>query len=248
MHRVSRLSTLAALLVLAGGCATGFRIRDRAISFSEWRREATRAYIAEHYALEVDDITIEPRVIVLHWTAINDFGKTFKVFDAEQLPSARSDLGGPGQVNVSSQFLVKRSGRVYRLMPETRMARHTIGLNYSAIGVENVGGRGGVDNMTRRQIAANARLVRYLKETYPTIEYLIGHAEYREFEGHPLWLEVDDGYRTKKIDPGERMMAEVRKAVADLGLKGVAAIRAEIAASDTSESRAAGADPSGAGG
>ena len=33
-----------------------------------------------------------------------------------------------------------RDGAVYRLMPETWMARHTIGLNRVAIGIENVGG------------------------------------------------------------------------------------------------------------
>lgn len=224
------LQTAAAVVIamtLLAGCATSVRIRDHAISFSEWRQEATRAYIEEHYEREVADISIEPRIIVLHWTAINDFAKTFEVFDVEELPTARADLGGPGQVNVSSQFVVKRSGRIYRLMAENWMARHTIGLNHSAIGVENVGGAGGIDNLTAWQIRANIRLVRYLKKKYPSIDYLIGHAEYREFEGHPLWLEVDDSYRTKKIDPGERMMSRVRSAVADLGLKGVEEIEAE---------------------
>ena len=132
-----------------------------------------------------------------------------------------------GQVNVSIQFLVDRDGTVYRLMPETWMARHTIGLNYNSIGVENVGGGDSVDNMTAAQIEANIRLVRYLAKKYPSIEYLIGHSEYREFEGHPLWLELDDGYRTEKVDPGDRFMTAVREAVAHLGLKGPDEIRAE---------------------
>jgi beta-N-acetylhexosaminidase len=105
-------------------------------------------------------------------------------------------------------------------MPETWMARHCIGLNYSAIGVENVGGGKGIDNLTDQQIDANIRLVRYLVRENPTIRYLIGHMEYRRFEGHPLWRELDDGYRTDKIDPGERFMTAVREGVADLGLEG----------------------------
>jgi len=117
-------------------------------------------------------------------------------------------------------FLVDRDGTVYRLMPETWMARHCIGLNSSAIGVENVGGGKSIDNMTDEQIAANIQLVRYLAEKYPTIRYLIGHMEYRDFEGHPLWLELDEGYRTEKVDPGDRFMTAVRDAVADLGLEG----------------------------
>jgi N-acetyl-anhydromuramyl-L-alanine amidase AmpD len=220
-----------AVVLLLTGCTLNnsgsVRIHDQPISFSDWRQAATREYVAEHYGRQIDDITIEPRIIVLHWTAIADFDETVEAFDSESLPAARSDLGGTEQVNVSSQFLVDRNGAVYRLMPETWLARHTIGLNYSAIGVENVGGAGGVDNMTRRQIRANSRLVRYLKGKYPSIDYLIGHSEYREFEGHPLWLEIDDSYRTKKIDPGDRMMSKVRRAVADLGLKGIEEIRAE---------------------
>jgi N-acetyl-anhydromuramyl-L-alanine amidase AmpD len=211
--------------LLAVGCATASRIRDRPISFSEWRQEATRTYIAEHYEREVVEISIEPRIIVLHWTAIDDLEETLVRFDPEALPELRSDLGGTDQVNVSSQFLIDRNGTIYRLMPETWMARHTIGLNLSAIGIENVGGGGGVDNLTDGQIKSNIRLVRYLKSKYPSIDYLIGHSEYREFEGHRLWLEVDDSYRTEKIDPGDRVMSAVRKAVADLGLKGVDEVR-----------------------
>jgi beta-N-acetylhexosaminidase len=105
-------------------------------------------------------------------------------------------------------------------MPETWMARHCIGLNYSAIGVENVGGGKGVENLTDAQIEANIRLVRHLVRRYPTIRYLIGHMEYRRFEGHPLWLELDEDYRTEKIDPGDRFMTAVREGVAELGLDG----------------------------
>jgi beta-N-acetylhexosaminidase len=220
------LPLLVPILVLAG-CTTAQRIRDRPISFSDWRRDATLSYISAHYGRDPVGISITPRIIVLHWTAVDDLEETFTRFDPEELPARRADLGGPGQVNVSSHFLVDRDGTIYRLMPESWMARHVIGLNLSAVGVENVGGSGNVDNMTERQIASNIRLVRYLKKKYPSIEYLIGHAEYREFEGHPLWLEMDDEYRTEKSDPGDRMMEAVRTAVSDLGLKGIAEVREE---------------------
>ena len=68
---------------------------------------------------------------------------------------------------------------------------------------------------------------RQLKKKYTSIDYLIGHSEYREFEGHPLWLELDDSYRTDKVDPGDRFMTAVRKAVVHLDLKGPEEIRAE---------------------
>jgi hypothetical protein len=49
---------------------------------------------------------------------------------------------------------------------------------------------------------------------------LIGHYEYPLFEGHPLWKEKDDGYRTAKIDPGKEFMKNIRDRVSDLELKG----------------------------
>jgi len=213
------LLCLVPLLALSG-CAHGLKIHDRPISFSADRESGTLQYIAEHYGESPEDISIVPRIIVLHWTAIDGFEETFATFDPEELGGSRPGLGGARDVNVSIQFVVDRDGAVYRLMPETWMARHCIGLNYSAIGVENVGGGKGIDNLTDEQIAANIRLVRYLVRTYPTIRYLIGHMEYRKFEGHPLWLELDESYRTEKIDPGDRFMTAVRDAVADLGLEG----------------------------
>ena len=198
-------------------------IVDHPISFSETRQALTRAYIREHYGIDAEDIAITPRVIVLHWTAIDDLEGSFRAFDPETLGGSRPDLEGAGNVNVSIQFLVGKDGTIYRLMPETWMARHVIGLNYESIGVENVGtgsadGRG--STLTGDQVEANIALVRYLVGKYPTIEYLIGHHEYRAFEGHPLWRELDDDYRTHKVDPGGAFMAAVRAGVADLGLRG----------------------------
>ncbi len=156
---------------------------------------------------------------MLHWTAINDFDSCFALFNRETLGGSRPDLDKAGELNVSIHYLVDRNGKVYQLMPDTLMARHCIGLNYSSIGVENVGGENSIDNMTDEQIEANILLVKYLKEKYPSIEYLIGHYEYRKFENNPLWLEKDSTYRTEKVDPGERFMREVRNGVADLKLK-----------------------------
>jgi beta-N-acetylhexosaminidase len=207
------------MLVLAG-CAPGLKIHDRPIQFSADRESGTLQYIADHYGESPADISIVPRIIVLHWTAINGFEESFAAFDPEELGGSRPGLVAAGDVNVSIQFRVDQDGTVYRLMPETWMARHCIGLDYSAIGVENVGGGDGNDNLTDAQIEANIQLVRYLAGTYPTIRYLIVHMEYLDFEGDPLWLEMDPSYRTKKIDPGDRFMSAVRAAVADLGLEG----------------------------
>jgi N-acetylmuramoyl-L-alanine amidase len=217
-RRMSRAALVT--LVFLAGCTSGLRIHDRPIVFSQQRERATLEYIATHYGIEAEDIVIVPQMIVLHWTGIDDLEESFAAFDPEQLGDDRPELDGAGQVNVSIQFLVAQDGAIYRLMPETWMARHVIGLNHSAIGIENVGGGQSIDNLSDEQIAANIRLVRDLVGRYPTIRFLIGHMEYRRFEGGPLWRELDASYRTEKLDPGKRFMSAVRAGVADLRLAG----------------------------
>jgi hypothetical protein len=194
--------------------------REKPIRFTPARRRATEEYIAQRYGRAGQGIGIEPRMVVLHWTALPTLEKSFAAFDRESLDAGRADVAAGGQVNVSAHFLVDRDGTAYRLMPETDMARHVIGLNLSAIGIENVGGAGGRDDLTPAQAETNARLVRELKERHPGIAWLIGHHEYRRFEGHALWKEKDAGYRTEKSDPGPRFVEDVRRRVADLGLSG----------------------------
>lgn len=194
-------------------------IVERPISFSPARLKATTAYIKAHYGEDRPDARIQPSMVVLHWTGSDSLESDFKTFNREALAGERPDIAAGGDVNVSAHFLVGKDGGIHRLMPENVMARHVIGLNLSAIGIENVGGVGDKPTLTPAQAAANAWLVRELKDRYPGIEYLIGHHEYRKFEGSPLWKEKDAAYRTTKSDPGDTFMADVRARVADLGLK-----------------------------
>jgi len=195
-------------------------IVDKPIDFGTQRIAMTKAYIKQHYGRTVKSIRITPRIIVLHWTAEMNFNKSFHRLKPERLLTDRKDIAKASALNVSSQFMVDRDGTIYRLMPENWMARHVIGLNYSSIGIENIGGKGNKkEDLTPAQLRANSALVRYLKAKYPTIEYLIGHYEYRQMEKTPLWLEKDKGYRTVKSDPGKKFMRDVRKNVKALKLK-----------------------------
>jgi beta-N-acetylhexosaminidase len=195
-------------------------IVHRPIDFGQERIDMTKAYIEQHYGLYVQNINIRPKAIVLHWTAVMDFEDCFKRLKGNTLYSDRGDIADAGALNVSSHFLVARDGTIFQLMPDNWMARHVIGLNYSSIGIENVGGEDNVkDDLTPEQLKSNIKLVNYLKAKYPDIEYLIGHHEYTQMENSPLWLEKDAEYRTKKADPGEKFMNRVRKHVAELGLK-----------------------------
>ena len=208
------------LLLAASLSAESLKIIDKPIDFGPKRVEMTKSYIAQHYGKKVKDITIEPKIIVLHWTAEMSFDKSFHRLKPEKLLSDRKDIVKASLLNVSAHYLVARDGTIYRLMPDNHMARHVIGLNYSTIGVENVGGQDNKeDDLTPAQLKSNIALVKYLKQKYPTIEYLIGHHEYRQMEKTVLWLEKDKGYRTVKSDPGKRFMRDVRKAVKPLHLK-----------------------------
>jgi beta-N-acetylhexosaminidase len=195
-------------------------IIDKPIDFSKERVAMTKAYIKIHYGIQTDSIKITPKIILLHWTAEMDLGKSFARLKPEKLPSDRKDIMQASALNVSAQFLVARDGTIYRLMPENWMARHVIGLNYTSIGIENVGGHGDrKDDLTPAQVASNIALVRYLKNKYPSIEYLVGHHEYRAMEKTPLWLEKDKGYRTAKNDPGDAFVQKVYSKTKDMGLK-----------------------------
>jgi beta-N-acetylhexosaminidase len=195
-------------------------IIQKPIVFNEKRIGLTKEYIKSHYGKDVKDITIKPKSIVLHWTAIMDFDECYNFMKKETLYATRPDIVKASALNVSSHFLVNREGVIYQLMPDNYMARHVIGLNYSAIGIENVGGEGNKkEDLTPKQVEANIKLVRYLKQKYPEIEYMMGHYEYKKMQNTPLWLELDKGYRTFKVDPGEKFMKSVRSGVKELGLK-----------------------------
>ena len=209
--------SLGVFLIFLCSCSVQRTIVDKPIVFDQQRIELTKQYLSQRYNLEQETPEIVPKMIVLHWTAIPTFEKSYEAFENSTLPNWRPDIESVSGLNVSAHFLVDQDGVIYRLMPETTMARHVIGLNHSAIGVENVGGTAETP-LTRKQLKANIWLVNYLATKYD-IKHLIGHYEYTLFEGHPLWLEVDDGYRTEKTDPGEDFMKKVLRATKKFNFK-----------------------------
>lgn len=210
MNRYLYCLPLMLIGIVLNSCAP--EIVDKPITFNEERMTLSNQYLDEHYGIESEDAAITPQMVVIHWTAIPTFEKSFDAFADVRLPNWRPEIAGAGALNVSSHFLIDRDGTIYRLMPETLMARHVIGLNHCAIGIENVGGTEDTP-LTPEQLKANISLVEYLSDKYD-ISYVIGHHEYQLFEGHDLWLEKDAGYRTEKSDPGNEFMAEVRGAFA----------------------------------
>ncbi|MDF1881664.1 N-acetylmuramoyl-L-alanine amidase [Sulfurimonas sp. MAG313] len=185
-------------------------IVQKPIIFNQLRLQLSKEYISKHYEQDVDDITIIPRIIVIHWTAIDDLDASFKRFLFPTLPLDRPDIQKASSLNVSTHFMIDTDGTIYQLMPETTMARHVIGLNFSSIGIENVGGQGNKPNLSSAQLQSNKNLILYLTNKYSSINYLIGHSEYTQCENTSLWLEKDKNYRTIKYDPGDDFMKALR--------------------------------------
>jgi beta-N-acetylhexosaminidase len=189
-------------------------IKQMPLEFTQKRVDLTKQYIKNSYGLDAENINIIPKIIVIHHTAMDDLAESFNRFNSETLTSDRKDIKKGGNLNVSAHFFVDFDGTIYSLMPETYMARHVIGLNLSSIGIENIGGN--KKELTKEQLKANIELVKYLKDKYKTIEYLIGHYEYTSFEKHPLFLEKDTKYRTIKHDPSIDFMENLRLNFPDL--------------------------------
>ena len=189
------------------------------MAWSPERERLTLDYRRAHSDPAAVDLAIEPRVIVLHYTSGGSAKSTRAYFDNVRIEAERAELARAGAVNVSSHFLVDRDGTIYRLQPETRYARHCIGLNHIAIGIENVGDEATFP-LTDAQVAADAALVRDLAHRFP-ITHLLGHYEVMKFRANPYFVERDPAYRNDKPDPGARFMARVRAAVDDLHLAGL---------------------------
>jgi hypothetical protein len=146
---------LFGLLILAVSCATKKSITKKAppinhshkIEYTPYRIHLLKEYAEAHYSdyclktrgkPEWPGIEIDPKVIVLHYTAVPTLEKTMGVFAPDTL-SGRAYLNQDGKANVGVQFLVDRDGSIYQITPNNNFNRHCIGLNHCAIGFENIG-------------------------------------------------------------------------------------------------------------
>lgn len=191
-------------------------IVQKPIVFNQKRQQLSLDYLSKRHGIRKARPTIIPRMIVLHFTGSGTLNSNFNYFNKEEIEQARRANKNQSTLNVSAHYLVDRDGTIYQLLPDTLFARHIIGLNHMAIGVENVGGPEAP--LTASQVKANAALVRHLCARHK-IEYLIGHSEYTVFRNTPLWKETNSKYYTAKADPGTGFMRKVRALVTDLKLK-----------------------------
>ena len=161
----------AAVTALAWAIAPP-RVVRTPIPFGPRRRREMRAYAERHYGID-DHRLRHPNVVVEHYTASNSFSSAFNTFAADTPDVELGELPG-----VCAHYLIDRRGTVHRLVPTSMMCRHTVGLNWTAIGIEHVGVSDAQVMSNARQRAASLRLTRMLQGRFRiATRNVIGHAE-----------------------------------------------------------------------
>jgi beta-N-acetylhexosaminidase len=130
------------------------------------------AYAQRHYG--IDDYRLrDPKVIVEHYTVTSSFPPVFDLFSRNEPDAELHELPG-----ICSHYVIDRDGTIYRLVPTSIMCRHTVGLNWTAIGIEHVGQSDAQVMGNRRQLAASLRLTRALQGRFEIgTRNVIGHNE-----------------------------------------------------------------------
>jgi N-acetylmuramoyl-L-alanine amidase len=147
-------------------------IVQRPIPFGSKRREEMRAYALRHYG--IDDFHLRnPKVIVEHYTATDTLQAAYATF-ANDVPDAElHELPG-----TCAHFIVDKDGTIYQLVSLTIMCRHTVGLNWTAFGIEQVGLNAHEIVNRRAQYTSVLRLTAWLRCRHAiALRNVIGHAE-----------------------------------------------------------------------
>lgn len=142
------------------------------IPFPRARERQMAAYSLRHYG-EDTYVLSDPKVIVEHYTETATAQQAYNTFAPDVPDSEFHELP-----NTCAHFLVERDGRIDQLVPLTLRCRHTVGLNWTAIGIENVGFSDREILADRAQIDASLALTRWLRCRYSiALNDVIGHNE-----------------------------------------------------------------------
>ena len=152
--------------------ATRPAIVQRPIPFGSKRREEMRAYALRHYG--IDDFHLRnPKVIVEHYTATETLQAAYATFANDVRDAELHELPG-----TCAHFIVDKDGTIYQLVALTIMCRHTVGLNWTAFGIEQVGLNAHEIVNRRAQYTSVLRLTAWLRCRYAiALRNVIGHAE-----------------------------------------------------------------------
>jgi beta-N-acetylhexosaminidase len=145
------------------------------IPFGTKRKAETVAYVRRHYGsfMKPNWRLVHPHVIVIHYTDGPSFSSAWNTF-AEDVPDSElHELPA-----TCAHFVVDTNATIYQLASVGTICRHTVGLNWTAIGIEHVGYSDGQILGDGRQMSSSLRLVRWLRcRFHIPIKNVIGHNE-----------------------------------------------------------------------
>jgi beta-N-acetylhexosaminidase len=171
MPKMPVVATLLAAAALAAP-ASAPHIVQKPIPFPAHRKREMRRYAIRHYGIHTY-LLRNPKVIVEHFTETTSFAPVWSTF-AHDVP----DVELHELPQVCAHFVIDRDGTIYQLVPLTLMCRHTVGLNWTAIGIEHVGMSDAQVMGDRRQLRASLALTRRLQRRFGILtRNVIGHAE-----------------------------------------------------------------------
>jgi beta-N-acetylhexosaminidase len=131
-----------------------------------------RAYARRHYGINTAALR-DPKVIVEHVTAVDSYRATWNTFASDAPDPELHERPG-----TCAHFVVDRRGIIHQLVPLRLMCRHTVGLNWTAIGIEHVGLSDAEVMGDKAELRASLRLTRWLQQRYGILtRNVIGHAE-----------------------------------------------------------------------
>jgi N-acetylmuramoyl-L-alanine amidase len=144
----------------------------RPIPFPPTRKAEMAAYSERHYGIDSWRL-VDPKVIVEHYTANDSFSATWNTFAANDPDPELNELPGD-----CAHFVVDTDGTIYQLVSLATMCRHTVGLNYTAIGIEHVATSDEQVLSDPRELAASLWLTLWLMQRYHIrLANVIGHNE-----------------------------------------------------------------------
>jgi beta-N-acetylhexosaminidase len=141
------------------------------IPYGPKRKAEMAAYAAKHYGIH--SWRLHPKVVVEHYTGSNSFSAAWNTFAADTPDPELGELPG-----TCAHFVVDRNGTIYQLVPLDVMCRHTVGLNYVAIGIEHVGTSDAEILHDAAQLRSSLELTAWLVDRFHIrIRNVIGHNE-----------------------------------------------------------------------
>ena len=147
-------------------------VKSWPIPYGQKRKREMAAYSQRHYGERTWRLR-RPRVIVEHMAQTGTAAAVYNTFAPDHPDPELGELP-----NVCSHYVVSGSGKIFRLVNLRTRCRHTVGLNWTAIGIEHVGYGDGDELGDRRRLRASLRLTRWLRCRFRIrVSDVIGHAE-----------------------------------------------------------------------